>query len=668
MSTAVYSTPSLSVPPSQNTAPVIEFRCLYTHDVRRKQKRWQDGFLRFHTFNKRVMVYDIPRNYVGDHHWKQGAQLQEGDEVTLDKGVLVEVGEVVGTTETDLSPLFERKPKETPEKAGEASPAKAASSIRSAVGLAPPPLRHRSLNTLLGTPRGSLGRAILPTTSPYEARQGALENDCGDGPAAKRQRTGGNSTYTGWDVLRTTKASGSGSRKETPLWAKTSDARKGRIAGPAISKVKPPAGQARLAVKEVVDITSDPDDNFSDMTLPGTPIVASKPRLPVVSPKHMADAHPPRPSHRKAEQRIPRVPNGLTQRSSSPLLNKNDKPTAEPRSRPLPSTPPAQEDSRLPSSPPVSTTNKIHAVQNTIDKGASTTSSPTLRAANSLNASADSKQVESASNPRTKALRLSAVAPRKKMLLCETRSNPRQATSNSNLQFPTEKSRGGSPRDGSVARPGTPEWDFDFGVADERSASAATTAVSRNAGVANPRSIAKPTRKNVSRSDIPDKPPPDDLTTTAFDEMALVHGKMDERLTAASTRVKSALPRAGVRPGARPADGPRSRSPFRRVLSENDATLNPPNPSPGTASSEPAPAVNKTRATATKATAPPKRQLQRWKSLADAAPVRRVPTPPPPIVEDTDVGPWSTEAFDLFDWRPPNKDAEGNVIAAFPKS
>jgi hypothetical protein len=72
MTAAVHrmGTPSLSIPPSQNTAPVLEFNCLYTHDIRRKQKRWQDGFLRFHTFNKRVMVYDVPRNFIGDMHRK----------------------------------------------------------------------------------------------------------------------------------------------------------------------------------------------------------------------------------------------------------------------------------------------------------------------------------------------------------------------------------------------------------------------------------------------------------------------------------------------------------------------------------------------------------------------------------------------------------------------
>jgi Protein of unknown function (DUF2439) len=78
---------SLAVPQSQNTAPVHEYRCLYSHDIRRKQKRWQDGFVKFHTFNKRVMVYDEGRNFLGDTHWKEQEEPQTDDEVTLDIGL-----------------------------------------------------------------------------------------------------------------------------------------------------------------------------------------------------------------------------------------------------------------------------------------------------------------------------------------------------------------------------------------------------------------------------------------------------------------------------------------------------------------------------------------------------------------------------------------------------
>lgn len=181
-------TPSASVPASQNTAPVIKFRCLFTHDVRRKAKRWQDGYLKFHTFNKRAMVYDDTGNFIGDHHWRDSNDIQDGDELELDKGVLIQVSECMETTQADLSVLFEKR------KASQESPQQEKSS-------APPPPSSRtplpprtgplkSLNDLLGIKRPSIGRAVLPQ-SPYEQRHSSPvrpEINKQDGPPAKRQR------------------------------------------------------------------------------------------------------------------------------------------------------------------------------------------------------------------------------------------------------------------------------------------------------------------------------------------------------------------------------------------------------------------------------------------------------------------------------------------------
>lgn len=99
----------LAVPLSQNTAPIFKFDCLYTHDLVRKQKRWQDGVLAFHTFNKRVMVYDLTSNFIGDTHWRESDHINVGDDFRLDRGVLVEVGEARGRTEQDLSEIFAKK-------------------------------------------------------------------------------------------------------------------------------------------------------------------------------------------------------------------------------------------------------------------------------------------------------------------------------------------------------------------------------------------------------------------------------------------------------------------------------------------------------------------------------------------------------------------------------
>ncbi|KAK0796309.1 hypothetical protein LTR91_013656 [Friedmanniomyces endolithicus] len=195
MTSAVYrnGTPSLSIPQTQNTAPVLEFNCLYTHDLRRKAKRWQDGFLRYHTFNRRIMVYDVPRNLVGDVHWTAGEALQDGDEVMLEKdGVMVQVSEAVGRTETDLTGLLNSRKKVSSER-GSSPPARgpqtpAPRTINASMARPPTQLKHRSLNALLGTPKGPIGKAAM-SKSPFELRHEDLENHGWEGGRPpKRQR------------------------------------------------------------------------------------------------------------------------------------------------------------------------------------------------------------------------------------------------------------------------------------------------------------------------------------------------------------------------------------------------------------------------------------------------------------------------------------------------
>ena len=56
----------------------------------------------------------------------------------------------------------------------------------------------------------------------------------------------------------------------------------------------------------------------------------------------------------------------------------------------------------------------------------------------------------------------------------------------------------------------------------------------------------------------------------------------------------------------------------------------------------------------------PRRQLARTKSLtidSNIAPASDMDSPMVSPVTDKDVGPWSTEAFDLFDWRPPREES-----------
>ncbi|KAI9641656.1 hypothetical protein NHQ30_009511 [Ciborinia camelliae] len=167
---------SMDVPPDQNTAPVLEFRCLYTADARRKQKRWQDGRLKYHTFNRRVMVFDDRSNLVGDAHWREKAPLDEGAELELERnGILVEVSEFLERKDQDLTELIDKRVKEREERFiarnGDSSPARSAASVIRSQSIAAAHLKPKPLNSILGTPSGHYGKALISNASPFEQRQ-----------------------------------------------------------------------------------------------------------------------------------------------------------------------------------------------------------------------------------------------------------------------------------------------------------------------------------------------------------------------------------------------------------------------------------------------------------------------------------------------------------------
>lgn len=164
---------------TRTTAPVVRFICLYTHDLKRKNKRWKDGRLEFHTFNRRVMVYDEGGNFVGDSHRTRSHEVDDGDEFQLDRGnVIVQVSERVGQRDQDITEIVARKPKaqqnSTPNATGVLTPRTRPPSSN---------MRHLSLQSLLSTPGRQLGRAVIPTTSPFERR-----NQTPDDHASKRRR------------------------------------------------------------------------------------------------------------------------------------------------------------------------------------------------------------------------------------------------------------------------------------------------------------------------------------------------------------------------------------------------------------------------------------------------------------------------------------------------
>ncbi|KAK0633766.1 hypothetical protein B0T14DRAFT_413470, partial [Immersiella caudata] len=167
-----------------SSAAVLEFVCLFTHDLKRKQKRWQDGRLKYHTFNKRIMVYDERGNFVGDMHWTRDWDFDEGEEIELERGgVIVQVAECVGSRNQDLTELLDKRAKEKEERQLKAAsrPSLLRPPIQSTpLHRIPNPqdhfqTRHRPLHQVIGTPTGHHGRAVVPTESPFEQRHNPAE-------------------------------------------------------------------------------------------------------------------------------------------------------------------------------------------------------------------------------------------------------------------------------------------------------------------------------------------------------------------------------------------------------------------------------------------------------------------------------------------------------------
>lgn len=275
-------------PASQNTAPVNEFRCLFTHDIRRKQKRWQDGYLKFHTFNNRVMVYDQARNFLGDTYWKEPSELQEGDELQLDKPVMVEVAEALGTTQTDLTQLLEKK-KDAPQSKS-VGPRQNISQkpmpVPTALPRAASQLRHKSLNTLLGTPRGPIGKAT-PIESPFEMRK-KKESQQPEERALKRQKK----AHTPVEDIISSPIIELNTTTKKPIapLVVTRDPRPLHTPGRQLQREAP-----------VVDVGSDRDEIMSDVSQIVTPPPKSKPpkipkgKVPVPHVKAMQTPKPPPP-------------------------------------------------------------------------------------------------------------------------------------------------------------------------------------------------------------------------------------------------------------------------------------------------------------------------------------------------------------------------------------
>jgi hypothetical protein len=533
------------------------------------------------------MVYDTQMNFIGDTHWKEAEGLQDGDEVELEVGVMVQVGECVGREETDLRGLFERPRKDQldggrPNEAANGSGRELSRTARMTLGgnTMPPPrdyLRHKSLNSLLGTPKGALGKAALPTKSPYEIKHGTAAED---GRAAKRQKVGGEPA---WNITRTATPVKLNKSKERPLLAGMADARNSAASKTPTKKAAHlAAGQRRLGVKEVIDITSDKDENIaSDITLPDTP-----PILPTATP-----ALKPR--------RTPTIPRSL-RKATSPAAAVVE-----------------------PISPPVSTRNRITNVE-------------ANAAPLNLSADEDFQDIEKIlpqekeTNSQLKPLKLVKQKPRNKLLCAkvpprgdaaEQLGEAREDDVMEVERLPvkgkntTDMSRRSAPRSKS-------KRDSEEAIMEpERSPSSS------------PAFSTMRTEKLGMRSNGASHGP----SRTEHEEVAMVHGIMEQRiLPLRESPVKISDPRA-----------------FRRVQSENDAGISLPLDEPSSPPIEdekPAANVGKKPMQRSLSENNGARKQQKGKVKAANGEAQE------------EKGPWTVEALDFFDWRPPDWEVSASVL------
>ena len=380
---ADYAPPTAATTPPR-TAPVYQFRCLYTADVQRKHKRWRDGLLRFHAFNARVVVYDAGGiSYVGDGHWPRGVPPPLGEEVEhlgrlgegevllqLMNGVLVQVEEAKGSSVTDLTPLFERRGGASAESRKELAPQDQGPPRRN-----PPPPRDRSL------------RAILDTRPTMSAGAGAVRLAPLRGPALQPPRN------------------------PAPPWRpRLEQADRSDDAEPARKRMRQDPPEAGLyGDDDVVECGAPLPPTSSIEVLPtptrrgiAKPAAMPPPRIAVkpmgaAYPKAAEDppSRPPELAISAPPARIPRAPRrlGITRMSLG----------SKPRKPPQPLSDPP------PSSPPVSTENAFRNIDEY--------DPPTQKAARPKKTNETEEVVVSGPNPKAKPLRLAA-ANQKPKLLC----------------------------------------------------------------------------------------------------------------------------------------------------------------------------------------------------------------------------------------------------------
>ncbi|KAK6504440.1 hypothetical protein TWF506_002638 [Arthrobotrys conoides] len=160
-----------SIPPTSHSAPIDEYIVLWTADKYKKLKKWHDGYLRYHTFNKRLMVYDHLMNKVCDKFLPEPEQMDVGDELIFDSH-LVTIEDIKGRQTQDLRPLFEKTVDRRKERGSTTTPIRAVGTPGSS-GQSPTPTLLRTIQS-----RPSTGHAhpVYPSPAPRPSPRDSESN------------------------------------------------------------------------------------------------------------------------------------------------------------------------------------------------------------------------------------------------------------------------------------------------------------------------------------------------------------------------------------------------------------------------------------------------------------------------------------------------------------
>ncbi|KAK6532674.1 hypothetical protein TWF281_006853 [Arthrobotrys megalospora] len=150
-----------SIPLTSHSAPIDEYIVLWTADKYKKLKKWHDGYLRYHTFNKRLMVYDHLMNKVCDKFLPEPEPIDVGDELVFDSH-LITIEDVKGRQSQDLRPLFEKTVDRRKERGSIATPMRTTGTPGQA-GQSPTPTLLRSIQS---RPSTGHGHPIYPSPAP----------------------------------------------------------------------------------------------------------------------------------------------------------------------------------------------------------------------------------------------------------------------------------------------------------------------------------------------------------------------------------------------------------------------------------------------------------------------------------------------------------------------